>query len=158
MKNNEGYVTFVDRKVNAGDIISGETIVYPTIEDSLRNTTIEDEKEIAFVEVLGSFETAESNYYGYYNMKLADEIRVLQILSYDSIIEVMSDSKKSESAKTRFIKSFRIKPEDYKKFDTFESWEAIEAFQKGNPDIYSEDIGEKVKKYGEYSNKRSQRK
>lgn len=158
MKNNEGYVTFVNRKVNVNDIISEGTIVYPTIEDSLRGTTIEDKKEIALVEILGSFENAESDYYGYYNMKLAKEIKVLQILSYDYIIEVMANNNKSESAKKRFIRSFRIAPKDYKKFDTFESWEAIEAFQEGNLDIYREDIGEKVKRYGKYNNKRGKRK
>ena len=166
MKKNKGYVAFKgENKLETGKIYEGNFTVFPTLEDSLKGTSIDDEKTIAQVEALNIIGILDSKYYGYYNMMNTEGIKILKVLSYKEIIDEMSSNSKSEFAKIRFLQGYKVNLEDLDKFtDSFGVWQAVEYFQKGNTQIYKQKINESIKgyedenpgikvmKYGKHSN------
>jgi len=166
MKKNKGYVAFKgENKPETGKIYEGNFTVFPTLEDSLKGASIDDEKTIAQVEALNITGILDSKYYGYYNMMNTEGIKILKVLSYKEIIDEMSSNSKSEFAKIRFLQGYRVNSEDLDKFtDSFGVWQAVEYFQKGNTQIYKQKINESIKgyedenprikvmKYGKHSN------
>ena len=166
MKKNKGYVAFKgENKLETGKIYEGNFTVFPTLEDSLKGASIDDEKTIAQVEALNITGILDSKYYGYYNMMNTEGIKILKVLSYKEIIDEMSSNSQSEFAKIRFLQGYRVNSEDLDKFtDSFGVWQAVEYFQKGNTQIYKQKINESIKgyedenprikvmKYGKHSN------
>lgn len=166
MKKNKGYVAFKgENKLETGKIYEGNFTVFPTLEDSLKGASIDDEKTIAQVEALNITGILDSKYYGYYNMMNTEGIKILKVLSYKEIIDEMSSNSKSEFAKIRFLQGYKVNSEDLDKFtDSFGVWQAVEYFQKGNTQIYKQKIDESIKgyedenpgikvmKYGKHSN------
>lgn len=166
MKKNKGYVAFKgENKLETGKIYEGNFTVFPTLEDSLKGASIDEEKTIAQVEALNITGILDSKYYGYYNMMNTEGIKILKVLSYKEIIDEMSSNSKSEFAKIRFLQVYKVNPEDLDKFtDSFGVWQAVEYFQKGNTQIYKQKINESIKgyedenprikvmKYGKHSN------
>lgn len=166
MKKNKGYVAFKgENKLETGKIYEGNFTVFPTLEDSLKGASIDDEKTIAQVEALNITGILDSKYYGYYNMMNTEGIKILKVLSYKEIIDEMSSNSKSEFAKIRFLQGYKVNSEDLDKFtDSFGVWQAVEYFQKGNTQIYKQKINESIKgyedenprikvmKYGKHSN------
>lgn len=166
MKKNKGYVAFKgENKLETGKIYEGNFTVFPTLEDSLKGASIDEEKTIAQVEALNITGILDSKYYGYYNMMNTEGIKILKVLSYKEIIDEMSSNSKSEFAKIRFLQGYKVNQEDLDKFtDSFGVWQAVEYFQKGNTQIYKQKISESIKgyedenprikvmKYGKHSN------
>ena len=109
MKKNKGYVAFKgENKLETGKIYEGNFTVFPTLEDSLKGASIDDEKTIAQVEALNITGILDSKYYGYYNMMNTEGIKILKVLSYKEIIDEMSSNSKSEFAKIRFLQGYKV--------------------------------------------------
>lgn len=143
-----GYVAFNGKNaVKIGDKFNDDFVMFPSIEDSLKNTT-EDEKTIAKVVALYPLENLESAYYGYYNMVYTKGIKIIEVLSYEQIIEEMTSDSKSDFAKIRFLESYKINPDDFEKFNkSYEVWRAVEFYQKGNSNIYKEEPKKLIKEF-----------
>ena len=159
----KGYITFInDEKIQEGDklkrIEGTGYIVYSSIADSLRGLSVEDEKKVALVEVLGQRSGFDSEYYGYYNMICTDKIKILSLLSEE---EIMAEALRSGDFQTiRLIQGYKI-PEEYVEKLAQKGlaiWQSLEYYQKGNKKIYDQSSKELVKKYGQNNYSRGERK
>lgn len=156
MKKQYGYVTFTDGIVNPGTKLEGQIIVYPNIEDSLRFTELEDEKTISLVSYEKSQGITDSEYYGYYNMHVCNEIVVEKNYEYDEVVDIMLNGGKNEISMGKFIRSFKLSDADKERFASKDitTWKAIQYYQNDDRSIFKESEKQLVKKYGKYNNKR----
>ena len=144
-----GFVTFYkEEDIKEGNVLNKEVIIYPNLEDSLRFFTIEDEVVIASVSTTKYESLPDSDYYGYFNMKKASEIKIEKIYSYEEIIEIMTSKTKKEEKVDRFLQRFKIEEQDREKFIELSPLvkNSLELFQGQKEKTM-------VKKYGQNSNK-----
>lgn len=148
MKKMLGYVTFEDSDVKVGDIIKNDLIVYSTIPDSLKQCRIDSEKTVAMVSYSNYELLEDSEYYGYYNMKLSHECRIEKVYSYEEVINYMINDMPNELEIVKFLKTFSLSEEDKKKFSNISNIISryIELYQP------KESPKQKVKKNGKHSN------
>ena len=128
------------------------------LEDTLRYFDAMND-EVKICRVKGSEEILEESddYYGYYELFVARKLEILNLLTRKEIIDLELNLNNGFRVE-RFISLFRLNDEEIKKFKDiykkdFRVLEAIEYYQKNDLDIYKRG----VKKYGQYSNKRSKR-
>lgn len=110
-----GYVTFIDREINEGQELNEDTIVFPTLEDSLKNSYLEDNKTIAKVSYAEFKELGDSEYYGYYNMRLINHFKIEKILDHKMVMDLMCNPGINEMQLKKFIRSFKLTDEDKKR-------------------------------------------
>lgn len=148
MKKMLGYVTFEDSNVKVGDVIKNNLIVYSTIPDSLRYCKINSEKTVAMISCSDYELLEDSEYYGYYNMKLSHECRVEKIYSYEEVINYMMNDMPNELEIAKFLKTFSLSEKDKKNFSS------ISNIISGYIDLYQpkEFPKQKVKKNGKHNN------
>lgn len=145
MKDTKRYVTFINEDVvNKGDIIKGNTIVYPTIPDSLRCCKIEDKKQIAEISIMGDYKEVTDDEYG---RIVANEIKVDNILEYYEIVNEVLNGNKNFKHLIKFLSSFELTKEDQEKFADlgYHTWLAVECYQKNNKNIYTDAVIEEDK-------------
>lgn len=106
---------------------------FPAIEDS-------DSICVCMVRGFGNIKTYDDDYYGYYDMYVADNIEILKKLSREEIFEYVLKCYKDRVI--RFIKTYKLN--DYeievlmKKYSNDNSINnVIEYFQFGNTEVYS---------------------
>lgn len=149
MENLKGYVTFINNEVKENEKINEKILVYNSIEDSLRFTSIKDNKTITSVSVIGNYKKTDSKYYGYDDIIIANEIKINKILNYDDIIKKMLTEAKTEEKLCRFIQSFEINENDKELFSKkgIDVWLAVRYYQDGEVDVYEKNRHSLVKEY-----------
>lgn len=158
-----GYKTFTGEEsesIKPNDIMNYEegVVIYDNPEDSLKNTTLDDEKKIVLVEGIGDFYSFNSDYYGYDNMRMFKTIKVVKILTEKEIIERVNII--NDFSAIRIIRDYRL-PEEVKKSLSAKSeylCDAINYYQNGKKDAFEQREKAKVKKYGQNYNKGCTRK
>ena len=90
-----------------------------------------------------------SEYYGYSDIILANNIKIKKILTYNEIIENMLVKDKTDEELSKFIKAYKLNEQDKERFSkiSFDTWLAIKYFQDGQTGIYKEDTKSLIKKY-----------
>lgn len=141
MKKNIGYVCFVGKEVKEKDVINERLLVYKELEDSLRYIRLEDDKTICKVSVTGDSTLTNSKYYGYYDIIIANSIKIEEVLSYDKIVQIMLSDSKNELKLCRFLRSFELNEFDKEEFASkgISTWMAVKYYQDNEKDIYSRD-------------------
>jgi len=136
----KGYITFCnsDREFKENEVLNGSFLVYESLQDSLRFTTLDDDKIITNVTVLDDYNLVDSDYYGYYNMIVTSKILINKIYSYDDIINEMLNNKNELQIK-RFLKHFRLKDEDVNTFKQIHPYveKAARFYQDGDETAYN---------------------
>lgn len=139
-KTKQGYITFcnTNRNFKENEVLNGSFLIYESIEDSLRFTTLDDDKVIAKVTALDDFQLVDSDYYDYYNMVITNKLLINKIYSYNEIIDEMLNNK-NELQIERFLKHFKLKEEDIEKFKKIHPYvdRAARFYQEGDLDAYN---------------------
>ena len=107
-KTKQGYITFcnTNRNFKENEVLNGSFLIYESIEDSLRFTTLDDDKVIAKVTALDDFQLVDSDYYDYYNMVITNKLLINKIYSYNEIIEEIINNKNKIKIE-RFLKNIK---------------------------------------------------
>ena len=149
MEGLKGYVTFKDKDIEEEKTINKNILVYNSIADSLRFFNLDDNKVITLVSVIGDYQKFNSEYYGYSDIILANNIKIKKILTYNEIIENMLVKDKTDEELSKFIKAYKLNEQDKERFSkiSFDTWLAIKYFQDGQTGIYKEDTKSLIKKY-----------
>lgn len=142
----EGKSYSVDGEISFGNKGNGFHFC-KRLEDTLRYVpAMEEEIEIAEITGFGDIVERVDEYYGYYDLYAARNIRIDKILTRDEII-AMFLNEESERV-IRFISGYRLNPEEIELFKIMYSddkrvLKALSYYQENKKDVYN--IKQKVK-------------
>lgn len=113
------------------------------LEDTLRYVDAMND-DIKIAEVIGSGDIVESydDYYGYYDMYVASDLKIVRVLDRDEIIEMYLNM--PEYRVERFAMGYKLDDNEIVKFklkylDATRVLQAIAYYQEGDKDAYSID-------------------
>ncbi|MBQ3511466.1 MAG: hypothetical protein IJA30_04130 [Bacilli bacterium] len=111
------------------------------LEDTLRYFNAMDEDiKIALVEGSGEMVEANDEYYGYYDMFSATELKVIRVLSRSEIVDMFGSAPGFRTV--RFVQGFKLTDAEkawlkFKHIDNTDVLKAIDYYQDGDKEAYS---------------------
>ncbi len=123
------------------------------LEDTLRYfPAMEEEIQIAEVTSLGEQIEHEDDYYGYYDLFVARELRIDRFLERNEIIKMYLNLNQEDRV-IRFVASYKLTPEEIEMFklrygESVKIIKALEYYQEGNKEAYNmvSDVKVRIKK------------
>lgn len=97
------------------------------LEDCLRYVNAKEEIDIAYIRGFGHIEKHDDDYYGYYDMYVAEKMEILGVLSRNEILDIMLSRPKQ--AQIRFMRDFKLTEEERTLFIDEEYEKEIKCFR-----------------------------